>query len=282
VQSELAAGRTTIALALKGVSVSDAQFNFNSRTGSVHPTIEIVQGPAPAQKLFYAHVDHLDTPRELYSQSQQLVWRRPLAEPFGDTPPDENPSGLGVFVYPKAESDYYDDKETGLRYAMFRDCYDPKTGRFCQSDPIGLSGGLNTYAYAYANPLFTADPLGLVDTVTSRITVLAGQGRVAELQALVRAGALTPSQEATAIGAISRLEQGIQGAKSAGELAKHVERLQEAREGIDKLQRLIRQAGSKKTRDRLAQELEDLLRSIRGHEKEIQQKWPDVAEVVCP
>jgi RHS repeat-associated protein len=45
-------------------------------------------------------------------------------------------------------------------YNYFRD-YDAVTGRYVESDPIGLEGGLNTYLYAGANPLRNADPLGL-------------------------------------------------------------------------------------------------------------------------
>ena len=75
--------------------------------------------------------------------------------------PDENPSGLGIFEFPLSLSRYYRDKETGMAYAMFRDCYDPAMGRFCQSDPIGLRGGLNTFAYASARPVDHVDPLGL-------------------------------------------------------------------------------------------------------------------------
>ncbi|MGZ5078424.1 MAG: RHS repeat-associated core domain-containing protein [Usitatibacter sp.] len=45
-------------------------------------------------------------------------------------------------------------------YNYFRD-YDPSLGRYVESDPIGLTGGLNTYAYVLSSPLRRADPRGL-------------------------------------------------------------------------------------------------------------------------
>jgi RHS repeat-associated protein len=52
--------------------------------------------------------------------------------------------------------------ETGLNQNWNRD-YDPVVGRYVESDPIGVKGGVNTYAYVRSNPLSSPDPWGLCD-----------------------------------------------------------------------------------------------------------------------
>jgi RHS repeat-associated protein len=64
------------------------------------------------------------------------------------------------FIYNLRFPGQYYQTETGLNYNYFRD-YDPQTGRYVESDPIGLKAGVNTYAYAAADPLTYFDPLGL-------------------------------------------------------------------------------------------------------------------------
>jgi RHS repeat-associated protein len=123
---------------------------------------------AAEAKLYYIHVDRLNTPRLIADQNQQTVWRYDNTEPFGDSALDENPSGLGVFEFPLMLSLYYRDRETGNFYATQRDGYNPLISRFPQSDPIGLLGGINTYAYVGNDPLRFTDPLGLATYMCTR------------------------------------------------------------------------------------------------------------------
>jgi len=117
---------------------------------------------------FYVHVDHLNTPRLVANSSSTAVWRWDQQEPFGVNVPDENPSSLGAFELPLRLPGQYADKEMNLFYNYFRD-YDSATARFLESDPIGLNGGLNTYAYVGGDPLTHADPQGLQFTNNAQV-----------------------------------------------------------------------------------------------------------------
>jgi len=90
------------------------------------------------------------------------VWRWDQAEPFGNNPADEDPDANSVaFDLPLRLPGQRYDRETNLHYNYFRD-YDPSLGRYGESDPIGLQGGLNTYAYVLGNPLSIFDLRGLM------------------------------------------------------------------------------------------------------------------------
>ena len=59
-------------------------------------------------------------------------------------------------------------------YNYFR-TYDPQTGRYIESDPIGLGGGVNTYAYVGGNPIMGRDPTGQVYIPFTNIWIPAGE-----------------------------------------------------------------------------------------------------------
>ncbi|MGH8569427.1 MAG: RHS repeat-associated core domain-containing protein, partial [Gammaproteobacteria bacterium] len=103
----------------------------------------------------YIHTDHLGTPESLTDQDQALVWQA-HHDPFGQT----TVTTRTVEHHLRFPGQYF-DAETGLHYNYFRD-YDPSIGRYVQSDPIGLAGGINTYAYVANNPLNLIDPEGLL------------------------------------------------------------------------------------------------------------------------
>jgi RHS repeat-associated protein len=122
--------------------------------------IATVQPNGSSVAIYYVHADHLGTPRKITRPSDNgLMWRWD-PDSFGSLPANTNPAGLGAFNYNLRFPGQYFQAETGLHYNYYRD-YDPQTGRYIESDPIGLKGGINTYAYADGNPISESDPLGL-------------------------------------------------------------------------------------------------------------------------
>jgi RHS repeat-associated protein len=117
------------------------------------------------------HTDHLNTPRQLTNATKQLMWNWGYT-PFGDNQPNSiTTSPVFNLRYP---GQYY-DPESKLHYNINR-YYDPAMGRYTQSDPIGLNGGINTYTYVGGNGVKYVDPSGLVIGIDDAIIigVLAG------------------------------------------------------------------------------------------------------------
>lgn len=125
------------------------------------PVAVLKRNAAGQMLVHYIFADHLNTPRMIVRASDnKLVWRWDVSDPFGVIQPLEDPSGLGAFVYNLRFPGQVYDKESWLYHNHHRD-YDPQTGRYVQSDPIGLAGGINTYGYVGGNPISLIDPDGL-------------------------------------------------------------------------------------------------------------------------
>lgn len=119
-------------------------------------------GAVTATNVFYIYPDHLGTPRVITRASDsQIVWRWDSADPFGMMPPNENPGGFGVFTFNLRMPGQYYDRDVNIFYNYFRD-YDPQIGRYVQSDPIGIGGGVNTFSYLLNNQISSKDKFGLV------------------------------------------------------------------------------------------------------------------------
>ncbi|MCU7879010.1 MAG: RHS domain-containing protein [Candidatus Thiodiazotropha sp. (ex Lucinoma borealis)] len=108
-----------------------------------------------AGKTAYAiHTDQLGAPRAVTDEDQKTVWSADYS-PFGLIQIEQQQITLNLRL-----PGQYEDQESGTYYNYQRD-YDPHTGRYLTSDPIGLKGGLNTYAYVGGDPIGAIAPLGL-------------------------------------------------------------------------------------------------------------------------
>ena len=112
-----------------------------------------------APLVYFIYADHLNTPRAVVDSSNRLRWSW-VDEPFGTTPANSNPLGLGTFIMSLRFPGQVYDAESGMHQNYQRD-YVPGVGRFAQSDPVGLTGGINTYGYGNQNPISNSDPSGL-------------------------------------------------------------------------------------------------------------------------
>jgi RHS repeat-associated protein len=98
--------------------------------------------------------DHLSTPRQMTDTLDNVVWTARL-DAYGKVTNE-----TGTVVNNLRFPGQYHDRETGLYYNWHR-YYSPELGRYITSDPIGLEGGLNTYAYVGGDPVNAVDPMGL-------------------------------------------------------------------------------------------------------------------------
>ncbi|NYZ69815.1 hypothetical protein H0A36_27775, partial [Endozoicomonas sp. SM1973] len=119
------------------------------------------KGQSTQQQVAYIHSDHLNTPRVATNTAGQAVWQW-QSDAFGVGRANEDVDGDGqkVVIALRFPGQVF-DPESGLHYNYYR-TYDPNIGRYIESDPIGLDGGLNTYAYVGGNPVNAYDSNGLL------------------------------------------------------------------------------------------------------------------------
>lgn len=102
--------------------------------------------------LYFYHDDRLGTPQLVTNAQQSPVWSGTY-QPFGPVT-----IVAAITQNSRLPGQYY-DSELGWSHNGFR-TYAQGLGRYLEPDPIGLAGGLDTYAYAGGNPVSNSDPQG--------------------------------------------------------------------------------------------------------------------------
>jgi RHS repeat-associated protein len=111
--------------------------------------------------IYRIYADHLDTSRRVATNNEkaEVLWSWE-SKPFGESKANSDVDGDGeIFTLNLRFPGQYFDGEISTHYNINRD-YNPVTGRYIQSDIIGICGGNNTYLYANANSYIYKDPSG--------------------------------------------------------------------------------------------------------------------------
>jgi RHS repeat-associated protein len=165
----------------------------------------------PNGRIVYIVTDHQNKPRRgIDASTQQIVWSWD-PDAFGNVQP------LGsVTINLRFPGQYY-DQQSGLYYNHNR-YYNPKLGRYMEPDPLGLTPGLNPYAYAGSDPVNKTDPTGEIVGVDDAIEL----GLIIEAAPIVEAEAISaytyiaPSVAAAGRFVYTEAKSGAQAAVSEG------------------------------------------------------------------
>ncbi|ENA2004717.1 AHH domain-containing protein, partial [Escherichia coli] len=148
-------------LVFNGFELISQQF---SRVRQPHPSV----APQWVTRTNYAVSDLTGRPLMLFNSEGKTVWRPgqtslwglalslPADTDYPDPRGELDPEAAPGLLY----AGQWQDTESGLCYNRFR-YYEPETGMYLVSDPLGLQGGEQTYRYV-PNPNEYIDSLGLV------------------------------------------------------------------------------------------------------------------------
>lgn len=122
---------------------------------------DALSATADSGRRYFVFSDQIGTPYSIEDDSGAEVWRAWI-DPYGYA---EVLPGSSIEFNLRFPGHYF-DPETKLNYNRFR-YYDPRLGRYLQSDPWGIAGGYNLYAYR-SNPLLEVDVRGLGEENTKK------------------------------------------------------------------------------------------------------------------
>lgn len=117
--------------------------------------------------LAFTHGDRLGSPNDA-TDKNALVSQSFVYTPYGNLSGTYVQTGAQTITQNNRQPGQFFDPETLMNHNGFRD-YSTQLSGYVESDPIGLSGGLNTYAYVGGNPLIFTDRQGLELSYQERI-----------------------------------------------------------------------------------------------------------------